>query len=216
MRISVRHACFTRSCWKWSAVKGRVHSLNNMTDTLLPICFKIFTVAWCSIAKHNIRCCLRLPSWSAAITAMNILRLDVGMWVAYEEARPCGQRHKYLSFFNGYALLGLCVCAAHGNRSKETQRSSEEPEARCCFICSLWSRRNLSFLLFHQAFRKMNISKIQREKGFCCACVCVCCVVRKQLHKDTVTSSSQCLLGLIYEIYLLVNEMEMNKLPCSQ
>lgn len=26
MRISVRHACFTRSCWKSSAVKGRVHS----------------------------------------------------------------------------------------------------------------------------------------------------------------------------------------------
>lgn len=40
-----------------------------------------------------------------------------------EEARPCGECHKYLFFadFNGYALLGLCVRALHGNRSKESQ-----------------------------------------------------------------------------------------------
>lgn len=55
---------------------------------------KIFSVAWCGFAKHNIRCCSRLPSWSAAITPMNISPLqNVGR---SEEARPCGERHKYL------------------------------------------------------------------------------------------------------------------------
>lgn len=40
---------------------------------------------------------------------------------------------------------------------------------------------------------------------------CVCGVLRKQPHKDTVTSSSLCLLGLIYEISPSVNELEMKE-----
>ncbi len=115
---------------------------------------------------------------------------ECGMWVATRKRGLAGSAINIsLSGFNGCALLGLCVCAAHSNRSKETQRSSEEPGARCCFICSLWSKKTRSFFSFHRALwgslkwkkkrvfvsvkctkRKM---KNERERLMLCLYVCV-------------------------------------------
>lgn len=57
------------------------------------------------------------------------------MWVAARKRGLAGSAINIsLSLvFNGCALLGLC--SSQVKRSKETQRSSEEPEARSYFIC---------------------------------------------------------------------------------
>lgn len=60
------HACFTQSCWKLTTVKGRLKSRATWTHTH---CLKYSMLPDAAFPKHNTRRCLRLPSWSAAITS---------------------------------------------------------------------------------------------------------------------------------------------------
>lgn len=65
LHVSFHHA----GNWEYSD-GGASSTGKRQTHCLL--CVKIFNVSWCNITNHNISCCLKLPSWSAAITAMNI------------------------------------------------------------------------------------------------------------------------------------------------
>lgn len=155
----------------------------------------------------------RLQSWSAAITAMNILLLQNVECGLHRGSKALGECHKYLPLtgFNGYALFGLCVCAAHGNRSKETLRSPRQGVLPYLYFIRrgrvLWNEKKWLCLCENTYRERKEKWKGTAHAGF----VCVCGVLRKQPHNDTVTSSSWCLLGLIYEISSLVNELEMKE-----
>lgn len=154
----------------------------------------------------------RLQSWSAAITAMNILLLQNVECGLHRGSKALGECHKYLPLtgFNGYALFGLCVCAAHGNRSKETLRSPRQGVLPSFYFIRRGRvskmKRNVCVCVKIRTERER---KNERERHMLGSFVCG--VLRKQPHNDTVTSSSWCLLGLIYEISPLVNELEMKQ-----
>lgn len=107
------------------------------------------------------------------------------MWVAARKRGLAGSAINIsLSLvFNGCALLGLC--SSQVKRSKETQRSSEEPEATSYFICReslvFVSPGIVEFLKMKEAKKRLCQKNAKRErkggkyKGgrlvLCCSCV---------------------------------------------